>query len=198
MPLRRLLVCWYTFHMALILALTGEKLAGKDTVAEHLKQAYGAVHFRHSQILDEILDILDLPISRRNEIDLGMGLRRVFGEGILNAAIVKKVRQASNPLIVVGGFRFPDEMKNVQALGAKTVYVTAPENVRYQRYLARREKSDDAQQTLEQFRQQEQEPTEIGIPALGAQADYKLENVGSLDELFAKVKDILASEKFSL
>ncbi len=177
--------------MALILALTGEKLSGKDTVAEYLVNKYGAFHVRHSHILDDILRLLDMPISRRNEIDLGMGLRRVFGEGVLNAGLKKRVRESKNNFIVINGFRFQDELANARELGAKTVYITAPEELRYQRFLKRQEKADDARQTLEQFRQQEQEPTEVGIPALGAQADFKIENTGTLIQLYGEVDKIV-------
>ncbi len=177
--------------MAKILALTGEKLGGKDTVAEHLVSRYGAFHVRHSHILDDILRLLDMPVSRRNEIDLGMGLRRVFGEGALNAGLAKRVRESNAELIVINGYRFQDELLNAKRLGARTVYITAPEEQRYQRFLKRQEKADDARQTIEQFRQQEHEPTEIGIPGLGAQAEFRIENTGTLEELYGKVDEIV-------
>lgn len=177
--------------MKLILALTGEKLGGKDTVAQYLQDKYGALHVRHSHILDEILNILDKQVSRRNEIDLGMGLRRVFGEGVLGTALRKRVLEATQDIIVINGIRFQDEMDNACSLGAHVVYITAPENLRYERFLKRQEKADDARQTIEQFRQQEQEPTEVGIPALGAQAEFRLENTGTLEDLTTKVDEII-------
>jgi dephospho-CoA kinase len=182
---------WYNSCMKLIVALTGEKLGGKDTVAQYLVDRYGAFHVRHSHILDDILKILDMPISRRNEIDMGMSLRRVFGEGTLNPALRKRVSESDANLIVINGYRFQDELANVKSLGAHTVYITAPEEVRYQRFLQRQEKADDARQTIEQFRQQEHEPTEVGIPALGAQADFKIENTGTLEELYKKIDNII-------
>lgn len=177
--------------MKFILALTGEKLGGKDTVAEYLVTKYGACHVRHSHILDDILRLLDMPISRRNEIDLGMGLRRVFGDGTLNAGLRKRVRESTSEIVVINGYRFQDELANVKELGARTVYITAPEATRYERFLKRQEKVDDARQTIEQFRQQEHEPTEIGIPSLGAQAEFRIENTGTLEELYAKIDDLL-------
>ncbi len=187
--------CYNLGIMALIVALTGEKLGGKDTVAEYLVNKYGAFHVRHSHILDDILRLLDMPISRRNEIDLGMALRRVFGEGTLNPGLRKRVKESQKDFVVINGFRFQDELTNVKELGAKTIYITAPEELRYQRFLKRQEKADDARQTLEQFRQQEQEPTEVGIPALGAQSDFKIENTGTLEELYDKVDVIVKSLK---
>jgi dephospho-CoA kinase len=178
--------------MKLVLGLTGEKLGGKDTVADYLVKSHGAFHVRHSHLLDEILNILGLPVSRRNEIDLGMGLRRTFGEGVLGKAIKKRVEDSTSSLVVMNGIRFQDELENAKTVNAKIIYVTAPEAIRYERFLRRQEKADDARQTIEQFRQQEQEPTEVGIPALGAQADFKIENTGSLEELYKKVDDIVS------
>jgi dephospho-CoA kinase len=175
----------------MILGLTGEKLSGKDTVAEFLVQKHKAAHIRHSQILDEILQNLDLPVSRRNEIDLGMGLRQVFGNGVLGRALRKRVTDTKNELIVINGIRFQDELQNARELGAKIIYITAPEDVRYQRFLKRQEKTDDATQNLDQFRLQEQEPTEIGIPSLGAQADIQIDNIGTIEQLYQKVEKIL-------
>lgn len=182
--------------MATVLALTGEKLGGKDTVADYLVSRHGAFHVRHSHILDDILRTLDVPVSRRNEIDLGMGLRKVFGDGILGRALRHRVlAEQGRDLVVINGVRFQDELQNARELQAKVVYVTAPEDLRYQRFLRRSEKADDRRQTLEQFRAQEQEPTEVGIPALGAQADFRIDNVGSLDELYRAVDGVLAQAK---
>lgn len=179
----------------MILGLTGEKLAGKDTTAEYLASKYGAVHVRHSHILDQILNLLDISVSRRHEIDLGMNLRQLFGNGVLGRALTKRVTAAKANLVVINGIRFQDELENACQLGAKIIYITAPEDVRYQRYLKRQEKHDDGDQSIEQFRVQEQEPTEIGIPALGAQAHIRLDNTGSLEELYKKIDAIVAALK---
>ena len=64
--------------MSLVLGIIGERFAGKDTVAEYLVKKYKAFQIRHSLILDEILNILDLPISRRNEMDIGAAIRSKY------------------------------------------------------------------------------------------------------------------------
>jgi dephospho-CoA kinase len=178
-------------NFKLIIGLVGEKLAGKDTVANYLVKSKGAFHIRFTHILDEILTSLDLPLSRRNEIDLGLGLRKVFGDGVLGKAVVKRALSASEDFIVINGIRM-DEMKNVKEIGAKVIYVTAPVNLRFERYKQRHEKADDGVMNLEQFVQQEKELTEIGIPELGKQADFKIENTGSVEELYKQVEEILA------
>lgn len=188
-------LCCKIRGMKIILGLTGEKLGGKDTVAEYLMGKYGAVNIRHSSILDEILSILDMPVSRRNEIDLGMAMRQMFGLGILNRAVAKKVRESTASLVVINGIRFEEELENARALGARIVYVTAPSDARFARFLKRQEKADDAMQTREQFDRQEHEPTEVQIPHLGRLADFRIDNTGTLEQLYKNIDDIIVKAR---
>lgn len=174
----------------IIIGLVGERLAGKDTVANFLLEKYGAAHFRFTDILDAILEELNLPLSRRNEIDLGLKLREVFGQHVLVNALQKRVSRAWEKIVTVNGIRM-DEMDVVKSWDAKIIYVTAGLETRFARYQTRREKADDAVMNFEQFKQQENELTEIGIPALGEKADYKIVNEGNQHQLFAKVAQIV-------
>jgi dephospho-CoA kinase len=174
----------------MIIGLVGEKLAGKDTVANYLVGKHNAAHFRFTHILDAVLEELNLEISRENEITLGLALRKIFGEHVLVNALEQRVKRSLASYRVVNGIRM-DEFSVVKSWGAKTIYITAPADTRFQRYMLRREKADDAVMNFEQFKQQETGPTELEIPGLGKQADYKIENVGSMDELYKKVDDII-------
>ena len=180
----------------MIIGLVGEKLAGKDTAANYFVEKYGAAHFRFSHLLDEILTILNLPLSRRNEIDLGLGLRKIFGPHILVDALHNRLAKSSaNTMSVINGIRM-DEFDVVTAWeGAKIIYITASPEIRFERYKHRHEKADDAIMPYEQFLAQDQEPTEVGIPALGQRADFKIENVGSLEDLYGKVDEIIKQLK---
>src|SRR3990167_5334633 len=108
----------------LIIGLVGEKLAGKDEAAKYLVKKYGASHIKFSHLLDEILDILDMPKTRRNEIDLGLGLREVFGADVLYGALKKRVSAADVNMIIINGIRMDEFDKIVKDLGAKTIYIT--------------------------------------------------------------------------
>jgi dephospho-CoA kinase len=178
-----------------VIGLVGEKLAGKDEVAKFLQKKYGVFHIKFSHLLDEILNILDEPISRRNEIDLGLGLRKIFGPNVLFNALKKKVESAGAGLIVVNGIRMDEQEKVIKELGAKIIYITAPSEIRFKRYQSRHEKTDDGKMDFEQFKEQEKEATEIGIPLLGAKADYRIDNIGSKDDLYKKVDEIVKEIK---
>lgn len=175
----------------IIIGLVGEKLAGKDTAAIFLMEKYGAFHIRFTHILDDILKELDLPISRRNEIDLGLGLRKIFGEKVLGTAVIKRVMESNAPLVVINGIRM-DEMEEIKKIGATIVYITASSEIRFKRYQQRHEKVDDGVMNFEQFMEQEKELTEIGIPALGAKADHKIVNEGGVEELQTQIEAIIS------
>jgi dephospho-CoA kinase len=177
--------------MKLILGLVGEKLAGKDEVAKYLAAKYGAFHIKFSHILDHILTLLALPISRRNEIDLGLGLREIFGPEVLYLALKKTVLEAPGTFSVINGIRMDEQEEVIKELGAKIIYVTAPAEVRFARYQNRHEKVDDGQMNFQQFKEQEKEATEIGIPELGKKADFRIDNVGTIEELHKKVDKII-------
>ncbi len=181
----------YTTNEKIIIGLIGEKLAGKDEVAKYLVAKYGAFHIKFSHLLDEVLEVLDLPKTRRNEIDLGLGLRQIFGNEVLYKALKKRIEHLNNPVIVINGIRMDEFERVVGDLKAQTLYITAPLEIRYQRYLERHEKIDDGKLNFEEFaRQDKEELTERDIPVLGKRADYKIDNVGSLVDLHKKVDDI--------
>ncbi len=176
----------------LIIGLVGEKLAGKDEAAKYLVNKYGAFQIKFSHLLDEILDILDLPKTRRNEIDLGLGLRQIFGPDALYYALIKRIGNSTAPLIVINGARMDEVDKIVKDLNARTVYITAPLELRYHRYQNRHEKIDDGKLSLAEFaRQDREEETEKGIPDLGKRAEFKIENTGTLEELYVKTDKII-------
>lgn len=174
----------------LILGLLGEKFAGKDSAANYLVAKHDAAHFRFSHILDDILKLLALPISRNNEIALGLGLRQIFGGQVLGPAILQRVQACNQALVVVNGLRM-DEVETLRQLGAKIIYITAPAELRFERYRKRREKTDDGSLDFKAFLEQEQGPTEVGIPVLGQNADFKIENTGSLEDLYRQLEEVL-------
>lgn len=175
----------------MIIGLIGEKLAGKDTAAQYLVTKYEARHIRTSQILDELLQVLGLPITRQNEIDAGRGMEMVFGPTIIGETVRKRVTASNAPITIINGLRLADQFEDAKALGAKIIYITAPPEVRFQRSLERTEESKDSAVTLEDFMAQDKTWTEKNIPEFGAKADYKIENIHGLDELHKNIDEIV-------
>jgi dephospho-CoA kinase len=175
----------------MIIGLVGEKLSGKDTVAEYLVKQYGAAHVRTSHILDELLKVLGLPITRRNEIEAGRGMEMVFGDKVIGEALVKRINTSNAPMVVNNGLRQEYQFKDAQAMGAKIIYVTAPAELRYQRSVKRSSEQKDDGHNIDQFLEQDKEWIESQIPRLGASADFRVENTGSLQDLYKKIDEII-------
>ena len=178
----------------MIIGLVGEKLAGKDTAAKYFVEKYNAGHFRFSHILDAILEELNLPILRKNEIDLGMNLRQAFGEHVLINALANRVKKSMAGFKIINGIRM-DELDVVRSWDAKIIYITAPIELRFERYSRRREKADDAEMNFEEFKKLESGPTEADIPELGKKADFRIDNTGSLEEFYSKLESIIEQLK---
>lgn len=176
--------------MSLILGVIGERSAGKDTLAQYLVDQYGAFAVSHSRILDEILELLDLPISRRNEIDIGEAIRGVYGTGIIAQGLRKKVLAAPEEIKVIQSIRFPEEVTNAKSLGARLIYLEAPLDVRYERAKNRRQKADD-NMSFEQFQAMQNEYTEIGIAGLKKDAEFIIENNGTLVDFYKKIDELM-------
>ena len=86
--------------------------------------------------------------------------------------------------------------KVISDLGASTIYITAPVELRFDRYQQRHEKIDDGKMSFEEFaRQDREELTEKGIPDLGKKADYRIDNTGTLEELYEKADKIISQIK---
>jgi dephospho-CoA kinase len=178
--------------MSIIIGLIGQKLAGKDTVASYLKDRYGAVSYAGGHILNEILLALGQETSRENETRLAVTLRTEFGEEVLNSAILHRLKASNAKIGLINGIRRPKELLQAQSEGVRTVYISAPPEVRYERYKFRQEKKDDGVLAYSEFLKQDAEsPTEKDIPKIGEQAEFFLENTGDLTSLYSQVDELM-------
>ena len=83
----------------IIIGLVGEMVSGKDTVANYLTKKYHSQTISFSQPLRDILDRLYLPQTRINLANLGIILRREFGQDILAKTIVSEIKTSPKNII---------------------------------------------------------------------------------------------------
>jgi dephospho-CoA kinase len=175
----------------MVIGIVGSKASGKDTIARYIENKYSAAIHAHSEILEEILQVLFIPNSRDNTIKL-VALRDVFGKDVLINALNKKIKSDQNSMVIVTGIRFENELQNIRNYpNNKIIFVTADLKLRYQRQHERNEKADDAKVSFDKFLEVENAVTERNVNTLGGLADYKIENNGSEEELYARVDQIL-------
>jgi len=141
-----------------------------------------------SQVLDDLLVRLHLPIERKNQIDLALALREKFGEDILAQTLKKDIEKDPEPLIVIDGIRMPREVEVFKTLsGFVLVAVSASLKNRFERMPGRREKLDEQNMDFAEFcRIEKESPTETSIGSICQCADFRIVNNGSLKDFYLK------------
>ncbi len=179
--------------MKRIIGLVGRKGCGKGAVTKILAEKYGAKTFRFSAALADVLRRLGIEETNENMVRLSVILRKEFDEDVLKRAVMKDVEKTDGDLIVLDGLRRVQDLEMFEALGRFVIVsVEAPLETRYERIHGRREKSNDATITFEEFKRlQADAPTEITIPDVEARATYHIDNSGTLEELEAKIQELM-------
>ncbi len=175
----------------IIIGLVGETGSGKDTVAHYLKRRYDVQLLRFSQPLKKTLDLFFNKSSKEDQSWLYSVFKERFGEDVLHQGVRRYVEQHDG-IMCVNGMRMMKDLDFIRSFKNNyIIYVTADQELRWQRVVGRGEKSDD-KQSLEDFKKFESTAeTEKNIPAIGAQADFTIKNDGSMDELLWQVDDAM-------
>lgn len=177
-----------------VIGLIGEKGAGKGTVSDYLIEKQGAIHYGTSKILRRTLEDLHVPITRDNLVKLALVLKEGYGPSIIIDALIQDMEKNGSDIIIADGIRMHGDVEPFrQKFGEKfiLVYVTADLKLRYERTLARKQNAGEAEATFEQFLEEEGKLTEVSIQEIGRQADFKMNNNGTEQELIAQTEEML-------
>lgn len=176
----------------IIIGLTSKIAAGKGTIADYLKEKYQANIYGFSTPLRDILNRLYLPLIRENTSGISTLLRSEYGDDLLARIITEDIKKDNNEIIILDGIRRITDIKFAKNLpGFHLVSVLADEKNRYQRLADRTQNVDDATKTFEEFLQDEQRETEVQIPEVMAQAEFEINNNGTMEELYKQVDDLI-------
>ncbi|MBU6142235.1 hypothetical protein KGO95_03955 [Patescibacteria group bacterium] len=179
----------------IVIGLTGEKRGGKGTFTELLSQLLPHAKITRlgfGDIVGEICDILGLPRTRDNMQEVPTWLIEGSGnKGIITDAMKRRIEKLDTDIAILDGIRtIPDKTMLETLPHHLLVYVTASFETRYQRAIKAAEKVGDATLTREKFLTQDNAKIEQMIPAIGAKADYIIQNEGSLDDYRAHVEKV--------
>lgn len=178
--------------MSFILGLVGTPGAGKSAVTEYIIQHYGGEQFRFSDYLAHVLQKMNLQKSRENMIKLSVILRKEFGEDLFSHAVACDAVRSDSSLVIVDGIRRPEDLAAFRPLpNFQLIAVNADPKIRYERMKHRGEKSGETNMTWEEFETTEKAPTEITIPETMTFANHVIMNDGSVEELHAKIDEIM-------
>lgn len=182
----------------IIIGISGQISAGKDTVANYIMQKYNAKQLKFSKVLRDILQRIYKDINRENMSKLSTALRQVFGEDMLVNIIYNDINNSQEEIIVLDGVRRMPDIEMLQPIpGFKLFYIDAGIDTRYERLIQRSENSDDRAKSFEEFKKDHELETELQILGLKDHADYIIDNSGSLNDLYKQVDTIIFNLKNS-
>ena len=176
-----------------IFGLVGPLAGGKDTVKKYLADKYKAENCRFSTILRDILKRIDVPIEREKLQQLSTILRQNFGEDVLAKVIATDVTNMKSDIVVVDGVRRMADIKYLTELpNFFLTVIDADLKIRYERMLKRNENVGDDKKTYEQFLKDHEAEADKETPIVMKKAKYKLNNDGSLEDLYRQVDELVA------
>ncbi len=176
----------------MIIGLVGTFASGKDTVAEYLEAKKGFEHYSTGDLIREYIKEHNAGgLDRKNLQDVGNELRAKYGSGFLVELAIKR----GKPPLAISGIRSTGEAQAVYDAGGFLIAFDAPLERRYA-WTKSRGRIDDAMTEAEFAAQEGREissddPNHQNITAVIAMASYDIANDGTLDELFAKVDEVL-------
>lgn len=172
----------------IILGIIGEMAAGKTTVAEYLKTKHGAVTFRFSDMLRDVIRRLHLEESRGNLQQLSTVLRREFGEDLLSKVLAADAASAPNSIIITEGIRRPTDITYLERLpGFHLLYLKTDERLRYNRLVSRSENADDKSKSWEQFQTDGRQESEQEIQNIASRAEVVIDNNGAIENTYQQL-----------
>lgn len=170
-----------------IIGLTGPAQAGKSTAAKYLVEKYGFKELSLSEhVLDPILKERGEEITKMARSKLGDELRKKEGMDALARRLLALI---DSPRVVISNFRSPEE---VEFFMNKTpsfhlIMIDAKSEVRFSR------RSEIDPQTMEEFLKRDEIDTKNkGMGKVFEMADYKIDNNGTLDELYKQLDEIMS------
>lgn len=174
-----------------IIGLIGQPLSGKDTVASYLQSEHNFTHISTGDLVRAYIKESNLGEPERPLVkDTANKLRAEHGNDYLVQVGLKHKGD-----LVISGLRHPDEVSAVKEAGGTIVVVSAPQQKRYEWTMSRKREGDTI--SFDEFKKQEEAEYDASSPSgqhvlkVLAMADVEITNEGTLDELKAKVHELL-------
>ena len=175
-----------------IIGLVGQIASGKGTVAKYFEKNYGAVTFRFSTILRDVLNRLHQVIDRQTMQKLSTAVRQVFGEDILAKVMADDVKDEKNKIIVVDGIRRMADIKYLKKIpGFILVGIAADAKIRYDRLIKRNENYGDQNKAFAEFLEDQKKEADAEIPLVLKNANIVINNDGNFENLNQQIDNII-------
>ncbi len=180
----------------MIIGVTGTIGAGKGTVVDYLVQEKGFIHLSvRDYLLGEIrhrgMEVEDRSAMR----DVANELRATFGPAHIIQALYERAVERGGPALIES-IRAIGEADFLKRSGALILAVDADRKLRYERITARGATTDhvdfDTWVLQEERELASTEPWDMNVIGVMGMADYRIENDGTLEELYQKVDAVFS------
>jgi dephospho-CoA kinase len=174
------------------LAFVGHAAVGKDTLSDYASIKLSIANVSSGDLIREYVRTHNLGgLDRENLIKVGNELRAVHGGDYLVRLALEK--HPTN--LIISGLRTVDEVMTFKNAGGIIIAVTASAERRYELGQIRNRIGDNVT-FAEWMRSQEGELLNTdhkkqNVDAVIAFADYHIENLGTLDELYQECDEVL-------
>jgi len=181
----------------MILGITGTNGAGKGSVVEYLVRKGFAHYSVRDLIMEEVLR-RGLPLNRTNIGETATSMRAEFSPAYFVETFLARAKEEGKENVIIESIRTLKEAEYLKEHGACLVGVDAPVEERYRRITARGTVTDHV--SFEDFRAQEDaeyspkdanDPSQMNVLGVLGKADYTLINDGTVEELSAKIEEML-------
>ena len=179
----------------IIVGFTGEIASGKGTAAKYLVEKYAGSTHRFSSMLRDVARRRYLEENRENLQKISTAFRQNFSEDILSKVIYHDAQNDAHDVIAIDGVRRYSDIAYLKTLPEfKLAYIETDLEKRYARIINRRENTDDASKTFEEFKKDQAQEAESQIRDLKSRADFVVDNNGTFEDLYFQIDKIIKGE----
>jgi len=178
--------------MKIIIGITGQIGTGKGTAAKYIEDNYNAANLRFSTMLRDVLDRLYLEQSRENMQQMSTMLRQTYGEDTLANVMTHDAMESEKEIVIIEGIR---RMADIEPLKDKPefhlLHIFADVETTYERVVARGENTGDEKKSLEEFKADHEQESELEIKDVAERAQFEIDNNGSFEDLHHQIDGLI-------
>jgi dephospho-CoA kinase len=181
----------------MIVGVTGTNGAGKGTVVQYLA-GEGFKHYSARDFIVAEIGRRGLSVDRSSMREVANDLRKMHGpEYVIRSLYIQAEGAGGNAGLE--SIRTIGEVEFLRSKHAPLLAVDAERRLRYERVTMRGSATDkvdfDTWVAQEEREWNNTAAYDMNIPAVMAMADYTIQNDGTLEELHAQIRDVLAKMK---
>jgi dephospho-CoA kinase len=176
-----------------VIGAVGKIGSGKDTAVKYISSKCSIHTFSIGDIAREIARNEGLPATRESLQKITEEYYEKYGRTYFVEETIRRIERANCPHMLITGIRAPTDVTTLRRHFLDNfvlICVRADERKRFQRLLSRREPRDP--KTWQQFLEQDRAEEKIfQLDEACRLADYRIDNDGTVEELFQKIDEII-------